>query len=299
MNQHECRFLDVNDVRIACQTGGPAEGAPVLIIMGLGGQMVEGPDALTTELHRRGFRSIRFDNRDAGRSTSFTDAGLPPPHPVIEQAISAGDPLPIPYTLMDMANDALGVLDALEVAQAHVAGGSMGGMIGTLLAAEHPHRVASFAAIISTSGNPALPAGPAFAELARLGQPGETEEEHLDYQLRLFRILRGSAFPGDEGALRERLRADIRRSYDPGASARQSAAIVPYADRRPYLRRITAPTVIVQGSEDPMFPQAHGADMAANVPNARLVVIPGLGHELPDGAVPAVVDAIEDNMQRR
>jgi pimeloyl-ACP methyl ester carboxylesterase len=299
MQQHECRFLDVNGVRIACQTGGPPEGAPVLVIMGLGGQMTDGPDALTSELHRRGFRSIRFDNRDAGRSTHLTEAGPPPAHHLIEEALSTGAPLPIPYTLMDMADDARGVLDALGIEQAHVAGGSMGGMIGTLLAAEHPERVASFAAIISTSGNPALPPGPAFAELARLGQPGVTEDEQLEYQWRLFEVLRGSAFAEDELTLRERLLSDRRRSSDPAGSARQSAAIMPYADRRPYLRRITAPTVIIQGGDDPMFPHAHGADMAANVRNARLVVIPGLGHELPDSAVPAVVDAIEDNIQRR
>lgn len=298
MNQHACDFFDVNDIRIACQLGGPEDGAPVLIIMGLGGQMVDGPDALSSELHRRGLRSIRFDNRDVGLSTHFTEAGLPPPHAVIEEALAKGEAPPIPYTLMDMARDALGLLDALGIERAHVVGGSMGGMIGTLLAAEYPDRVASFAAIISTSGNPALPPGPGFARWAALGSPGATEESQLDYRLRLARALRGSAFAEDETVRRARLLRDFRRAADTGGSARQSAAIVPYADRRPFLRRITAPTVVIQGEDDPLFPPAHGADMAANVPGARLVVIPGLGHELPDAAVPVVVDAIEANIRR-
>jgi pimeloyl-ACP methyl ester carboxylesterase len=298
MAHHESGFAEANGIRLAYQVDGAEQAEPVLIIMGLGGQMVDGPDALSSDLVKRGFRSIRFDNRDVGHSTHLKDKGMPPPHSAILEALSRGEPAPVAYTLNDMALDALHLMNALRVQSAHVIGGSMGGMVGTLLAADHPDRVRSFAAIISSSGNPAIPYGPGLAKLSEGASANDSDQQRFERKFRLFKALQGSGFRLDDAVLRQRIRADMLRSDDDAGVARQSAAGVPFSDRRSFLRRIRVPTVIIQGGEDPLFPVAHGEDMAANVPDSELLVVPGLGHELPDGAVPVVVDAIVKNIRR-
>jgi pimeloyl-ACP methyl ester carboxylesterase len=283
---------NANGIELAYESVGPTDAEAVLIIAGLGGYMSEEPDPLSEELARRGYRAIRFDNRDIGRSTKLEAAGPPPDYQTIVSAIAAGKPAPVAYTLEDMAKDAVGLLDALHIERAHIVGGSMGGMIAQLVAAEYPERTLSLTSIMSTSGNPELKLGPAVALLgASVGFQG-TEEEMLDRKVQLFKTLQGPAYPTEESVLRERIRRDMRRVGYPVGVARQSAATVPNSDRREKLHQITTPTMIVHGEADPIFGVEHAKDQAANIPGAQLRIIPGMGHDLPPAVVPTVVDAI-------
>lgn len=296
--EHHSGFADANGIRIAYKSDGPADGAPLLIVTGLGGQMSEHVDGFTQSLIDRGFRVIRFDNRDAGLTTHMTAAGAPPSLESIVAAMQAGQPTPLAYTIHDMANDTVALLDALGVEKVHLVGGSMGGMIGQIIAADHPDRVLSFTSIMSTSGNPELPYGPAMQQLGQTVGVGGTPDEILERRVALFRLLEGPAYRSDEGVLREQLRRSAERASDPLATARQGASVIPYADRRDRLARITAPTMIIHGSDDPLFPVSHAEDQAAHTPNAQLVIIPGMGHDLPDALGPRMAELIAQNAAR-
>lgn len=287
-----------NGISIAWQAVGPLDGEVVLIIAGLGGQMTAAPDPLSEGLAARGFRAIRFDNRDIGLSTHLDAAGPPPDHEAILSAVAAGEPPPVAYTLQDMAADAIGLLDALGVEKAHIVGGSMGGMIGQIVAADYPDRVLSFASIMSTTGNPEIPLGPAIGLLTSTVGADGTDEEILDRKVALFQALEGQAYRSDPKALREKLRLDLSRANDPLGVARQSAATVPDSDRRGKLTKITAPTVVIHGSDDPIFPPAHAEDQVAHIGGALLKIIQGMGHDLPAEVVPQVLDAVVANAAR-
>lgn len=242
--------VEANGIMIAYRIHGPPDREVVLMIPGVGGEMSAGPDRLVEEVVRRGYRVIVYDSRDSGQSTHFDAAGAPD-WAAIQEAVKAGRPAPIPYTLEDMARDAIGLLDALGVRAAHIVGGSLGGMVAQIIAAEYPERTRSLTSIMSTTGNPDLPAGSA-AQVAE----------------------------------------DLQRGPDADRIARQGAAAAFGGDRRARLKSIQAPTVVLHGAEDPLFPVEHGKDTAAAIPGAELRIIPGLGHSVPDAFVPVVVDAI-------
>lgn len=282
-----------NGITLEYDVMGSDNGESLLLIMGLGAQMTRWPDALCGQLVRHGFRVIRFDNRDVGLSTHLNHAGVPDIGAVL-QARASGAKSPAPYDLTDMAADAVGLLDALGVRRAHLAGASMGGMIAQLVAADYPDRVLSLTSIMSTTGNPALP--PATPEaMAVLNTPAphpSDEEAYVAHGLKNARVVGSPGYPFDEAAMRERILSDARRAYNPAGFMRQYAAAIANGDRREKLKRIKAPTVVLHGADDPLVPVSGGRDTAANIPDAELRVVPGMGHDLPPGLYDRVVDAV-------
>ena len=294
----------VNGLRLAYASHGPAEGPPVLLVAGTGMQLIDWPPELVAELVRRGYRVIAYDHRDMGRSSRMTSAGLPDTT-AIGAALRAGKPAPLAYGLRDMARDAVGLLDALGVARAHLVGVSMGGDIAQYVAIDHPERVASLTLIASDNGDPALPviAQPAaFAALPPPPPPGDTAA-YIEYETRVRRVLAGPRYAADSSTVRAQVRRDVERGYDPAALQRQQTAVLvdryePGQYRLNHLARITAPTVVLQGVDDPLQPAQAARDIAARVPGAELRMVPGMGHALSVPLVGVVADAITAAISR-
>lgn len=284
--------IAVNGIEIEYDEFGAQDAPAVLMIMGLGAQMVRWPMALVEALVERGYRVIRFDNRDVGLSTKFDRAGTP------NMALMAAShlmrrPIRAPYSLTDMAADAVGLLDALGIAGAHIMGASMGGMIAQLVAAHWPARTLSLTSIMSTTGNPALPGASLQAMGILLRRPRSDDPEAIvAHGVKASKIVAGR-FPEDEALMAGRYREEVLRNHHPSGFVRQMAAILADGDRRERLRTIAAPSVVVHGADDPLVPVAGGRDTAANIPGARLAEIPGMGHTLPPQVIPAVVEAFE------
>ena len=286
--------IRVGELSLEYERFGPADRAAVLLVMGLGAQMTRWPVELCETLVERGFQVIRFDNRDIGLSTKLDWLGVPDIGALLA-ARSAGQDGTPPYHLGDMAKDAIGLLDALGIGQAHIVGASMGGMIAQLIAADHADRTRSLTSIMSTTANPAVPQGKpeAIGALLTPAAPAGDEPAIAARGVRISRIIGSPAYPQAEATLRDSILADARRSYHPQGSARQLAAVLCAADRRPKLKTIRAPTVVLHGAEDPLVPVEGGQDTAANIPGAELRIVPGMGHDLPLALVATVADAIE------
>ncbi len=272
----------------------------VLLIMGLGAQMTRWRASLREKIAQRGFRVIWFDNRDVGLSTHF-DGAVAPEMAEIVAARRRGEKPDVPYTLHDMAADAAGLLDSLGIARAHIVGASMGGMIAQLVAAEHADHTLSLTSIMSNTGNPELPqATPeAMAVLTRRApSPLEDEAGFLDHSVASQKVTGSPAYPFDEADLRIQLLADAKRAYYPAGFTRQMAAITATGDRRALLKTVIAPTLVVHGAEDPLVPLPGGEDTALNIPGAELIVLPGVGHDLPTALDDMLADAIARNAQK-
>jgi pimeloyl-ACP methyl ester carboxylesterase len=283
--------LTANGIAIEYDERG--SGEPLLLIMGLGAQMTRWPEGFCDRLAGRGFRVIRFDNRDVGLSEKFDAAG-PADMAAALTAFVSGQAVPSAYTLDDMARDAVGVLDALGIDQAHIVGASMGGMIAQLVAADFPDRTLSLTSIMSTTGNRTLPPGTPEA-MAALSTPApnphEDFEAFLAHGVKMGHVT-GSPGHIDEAALRERIASDFNRAYTPAGFLRQYVGVLASPDRRPKLAGVKAPTVVIHGEVDPLVPLAGGKDTAENIPGAELLVIPGMGHDVPTVFWDAIVDAI-------
>ncbi|MDP1738828.1 MAG: alpha/beta hydrolase [Caulobacter sp.] len=289
-----------NGLTIEYDITGPADGETVLLIMGLGAQMTRWPQGFLDELAGRGLRVIRFDNRDVGLTSKIDDAG-PPDVAAILTALSEGRAPPVAYTLSDMAADAVALLDALDIDRAHIVGASLGGMVAQLVAADHPHRTLSLTSIMSTTGNRSLPppTAEAIAVLNNRGpDPREDLEGYLDHAAKGAAVVGSPGYPQDQDDLRRRLRSDVARSYHPVGFQRQYAAAMASPDRRPKLGTITAPTVVIHGAQDPLVPLAGGKDTAENIPGAELLVIEGMGHDVPPGLFAAIADGIHKAVER-
>ncbi len=283
-----------NGLTIEYDIHGRESGEPVLLIMGLGGQLTRWPEGFVAELVQRGCRVIRFDNRDVGLTSKMDAAGLPN-IPEILKALGEGRPPPVAYTLSDMANDAVGLLDALGIARAHIVGASLGGMVAQLVAAEHPGRTLSLTSIMSNTGNRALPppSPEAIAVLNDRGpDPNQDLEGYLAHAVKGQQVVGSPGFPTDLEALRARILGDFRRCWSPAGFARQYAAAMACPDRRPKLATIKAPTVVIHGADDPLVPLAGGKDTAENIPGAELIVIPGMGHDVPAALFGQLADGI-------
>ena len=282
--------IKANGITLEYDEFGNKSAPPVLLIMGLGGQMIWWAEPFCQQLASRGYRVIRFDNRDIGMSTKLDDA-CPDPGALLMQAFSGSKVTP-PYTLRDMAADAAGLLDALGLPSAHVVGASMGGMIAQRMAIHFPARVRSLTSIMSSTGNPGLPQGdPKVLALLTSARPA-TPAEAIDFGVNVWRALGGPGFPFDEAATRELVIVSGQRSSHVMGQPRQMLAIVTDGDRREALRDLNVPTLVIHGDADPLVPFAAGQDTADNVPGARLVAIQGMGHELPAGAWPRMIDEI-------
>jgi pimeloyl-ACP methyl ester carboxylesterase len=285
--------VTANGIRIECEAFGPRQGETILLIMGLGAQLTRWPLGLIDILTRRGYRVIRFDNRDVGLSHKLHSAG-PADIPMIMKAAAAGEKPPAAYTLLDMAADSVGVLEAHGVRRAHIVGASMGGMIAQLVASHYPERTLSLTSIMSTTGNPALPPAKPEAMAVLMTRPsGDDFEALIEHGVRAQTTIGSPLFPIDEAELRARTIADLQRSNYFDGFSRQIAAIVATGDRRDALKRIVAPTVVLHGSDDPLVPVEGGRDTAANIRGAELHIVPGMGHDLPPALYGKVADAIE------
>ena len=257
----------------------------VLLIMGLGMQLIAWPPGLVRELMNAGFRVVRFDNRDSGLSEKFDKLGMPN---LIWQGLKykLGLSIKPPYSVQDMALDALGVLDALKIDKAHIVGVSMGGMVAQRVALLAPNRSLSLTSIMSSSGARGLPASTPAVTRQMLSRPaGKGKQAAIDHSVKLFKAIGSPGFPMDDAFLRERVTVATERSFNPPGIARQMVAIVADSTRAAQLSKVAVPTLVLHGKADPLVPFACGEDTAKRVPGARLVGIDGMGHDLPPGVV--------------
>ncbi|TDD60943.1 alpha/beta hydrolase [Kribbella antibiotica] len=262
-------------LRLEYEIYGPKDGEAVLLIMGTGGQLTLWPLSLVELLVDKGLRVIRYDARDVGLSDRVEgDAG---------------------YALDDMAADAAGLLDALGIGAAHIVGGSMGGMVAQLIAINHPDHVRTLTSIMSSSGNPELP-GPSPELIQRLMAPAPDPQEDLDafldHQVANAQLTQSPDYPTDAQELRAQFASDFNRSYDPAGAVRHQTATFAATDRRTGLRAVAVPTLVIHGEADPLIPVAAGRDTAGTIPGARLLLIPGMGHDLAPQLLSQYADAI-------
>ena len=282
----------INGISITFEDKGPRDAPVILLVMGLGGQLTLWPDELVDALNAAGFRTIRYDNRDVGLSTRFDAAGVPNIKWMVVKSIF-GLPVRPAYTLADMAADGIALLDHLGVPRAHIVGVSMGGMIAQHVAARYPERTLSLTSVMSTSGNRRLPRADREAMRVLTSRPMSGDpEDMIAFSVRAARVVGSPGYPADEDRLQRRVRADFERGWYPQGVARQMAAIVADGDRRGMLKKIKAPTLVIHGENDPLVPIAGGRDTADNIAGARLLTIPGMGHDLPLALVDTLAEAI-------
>jgi pimeloyl-ACP methyl ester carboxylesterase len=287
------RGVGPSGIDIAYERFGDPAAPPLLLVMGLATQMLGWPEEFCSALADRGTSVIRFDNRDVGLSTHFHDA--PPPDLM---AALAGDFSSASYTLSDMAGDAVGLLDALEIDSAHLVGASMGGMIAQTIAIEHPDRVRSLTSIMSTTGDQAVGQATQAAIAALLAPPAANRQQAMDRAVSIFRVIGSPGFELDEVDLRQRAGLSYDRSDDPLGVGRQLLAIGASADRTPQLRSIGVPTLVIHGADDPLIDVSGGRATADAIPDAQLMMLDGMGHDLPRPLWPQMVEAIGNLVQR-
>jgi pimeloyl-ACP methyl ester carboxylesterase len=263
-------------IDIAYERFGDSGSPPVLLAMGLGTQMLGWPDGFCEALVGRGAHVIRFDNRDIGLSSHLTDA----PAPDVRAAL-LGDASSASYTLSDMAEDVVGLIDALELESAHLVGASMGGMIAQTVAVEHPRRVRSLTSIMSTTGDPSVGTATQRAIAALLSPPAASRAEAIERTVSIVRVIDSPGFDLDETELRWRTGIAYDRDHDPIGIARQLVAIAASADRTSALRSVSVPTLVLHGADDPLVNVSGGRATAGAIPGAELVVFDGMGHNLP------------------
>ena len=275
------QYVVANNIRLAYDEFGDINHPPLILIMGLGTQMIAWPDTFCQSIAEQGFRVIRFDNRDVGLSDKINvEYQISIPKLLIRQRL--GLSLKVPYTLHDMAEDTIGLLDALEIKAAHIVGASMGGMISQLLAANYPERCLSLTSIMSTTGNPALPAANWRVTKQLISRPQSVNEEAIvAHGLKTWRIIGSPDFPASDEDLRVKILRSFRRCSYPMGFRHQMAAIIKTGDRRDLLKKITAPTLVIHGKEDVLVPMQGGMDTAKNINGAQLKLIEGMGHDLP------------------
>ncbi len=291
VQHNESTIAKANDIEIVFDTFGDPSTSPILLIMGIGCQMIDWRDEFCEKLAARGYWVIRYDNRDVGLSTILDDAGVANMMQMII-ASTTGEPLEPPYTLKDMADDAVGLLDWLEIKKAHVVGVSMGGMIAQSMAIHHPTRLASLISIMSSTGEPDLPP-PTPEALAALTTPRPTEREgYVERSIEAWRILSDQRYPLDEDHIREHVGLKFDRGIHPAGVARHMAAIIASGGRREALKSVTTPTLVIHGDADPLIPIEAGKDTANTIPGAKLIVMEGMGHYLPRELWPQLIDAI-------
>lgn len=285
--------VDVNGIQIEYDTIGDPACPPLLLIMGLGGQLIHWDESFCRQLAAKGLYIIRFDNRDTGLSTRFEAAGLPDMAGLLDARLK-GETVATPYTLEDMAEDAAQLLEGLGIEKTHICGSSMGGMIAQTFAIRHPQRLLSLISIYSTTGNPDLPQPQPAAMEALLTPPPVERQAYLDFNVVTMGAIAGSGFTFDEQFIRDiSARAYDRAFYPPGVG-RQMMAVMAQPDRTSALAAVTAPTLVIHGTADPLVPAAHGQATADAIPGAQLMLVEGMGHDLPHlkGPWPQVIEAI-------
>ena len=283
----------VGEIELAYETFGDPGDPPVLLVMGLATQMIGWPDEFCAGLADRGLFVVRFDNRDIGLSTHLDDRGAPD-----LMAIFGGDRSGVPYPLAELADDTAGLLDVLGLDSAHVVGASMGGMVAQLVAIRHPARVRSLTSIMSTTGDPSvgMPAEAAMGVL--LAPPATDRESAIQRAVDTYRVIGSPGFEFDEQALRDRAALSYDRRYNPAGVARQLAAILTTPDRTADLAAVDVPTLVIHGEQDSLVDVSGGRATAAAIPGAELLVVDGMGHDLPRAIWPEVTDRIAALVER-
>jgi pimeloyl-ACP methyl ester carboxylesterase len=281
-----------NGVELEYETFGKEGDPPVVLVMGFSQQLIAWDTEFCTRLAARGFRVVRFDNRDVGLSTKIDG-----PRPNIP-AILGGDRSTVSYGIDDMADDTAGLVEWLGFERANVVGVSMGGMIAQTLAIRHPRVVKSLVSIMSTTGEASVGhAQPATLGLLMKRAPTE-REENIEHGVRIWHVLRSPGFTYDEGQGRTRIAAAFDRSFSPDGVARQFAAIASQADRTAALADVKVPATVIHGAEDSLIDRSGGEATARAIPGAKLIVVPGMGHDLPAAVWPLVIDAIVETASR-
>lgn len=280
-----------NGIRIEYDTFGDSSSPALLLIAGNGAQLIYWEVEFCELLAKAGLYVICFDNRDAGLSTKFDEAGVPDLMAAF-QAAMAGKPVESAYSLDDMADDAVGLLDALGIDKAHICGLSMGGMIAQVVAYWHPDRVLSLTSIMSNTGNPEAPQGKPEALAAVMVPPPDEREAYIAHNLQVWRQIWSPGFPFEDARARSFLERSYDRSYYPQGMARQNMAILASGDRRASLATIKAPTLVIHGADDPLIPLEAGEEAARLIPGASLLIIDGMGHDLPQGAWAKIAAAV-------
>jgi pimeloyl-ACP methyl ester carboxylesterase len=282
-----------NSIDIFYDEVGDTHAPAIILVMGLGTQMIAWPEAFCQMLADRGFRVIRFDNRDVGLSTKLTGA----PKVNIVSAIARAfmnRPVNAPYGLDDMADDLIGLMDAIGLDKAHIVGASMGGMIAQIVAAKYAERTRSLVSIMSSSGDPQLPsARPSAASMLTASRPPKNDREAtIRFGVAMFATIGSPGYPTPEPELRARIERAIDRSNYPAGFYRQFLAVLASGSRVQLLKTINMPTLVMHGEDDPLVPVEAGRDTARHIPNATLEIIPGWGHDLPTALIPKLVERI-------
>ena len=285
--------ISANGIALEVEDHGSPAGEPLVLIMGLGMQLVAWHPEFVATLVARGFRVIRFDNRDIGLSQRFDKFGVP--NLALDSIrFAVGMKVNAPYTVADMADDTAGLLDALGLRSAHICGASMGGMIAQQLAVRHPQRVKSLTLMMTSSGSRRLPGPSLKVRGALLSRPDDPTDLNsvIAHYVKLYRLIGSPDYPADDAYLNERLGLAVRRSYRPAGTARQMVAIAADGNRSALLAQIRQPTQIIHGKADPLVPVEAGHDLAAKIAGAEIDLIAGMGHDLPVPLWPRFVSGI-------
>src|SRR3989339_562329 len=274
--------VTANGIQIEYETFGNPSDRPLLLVIGLGGQLIWWDENLCQDLVSRGHYVIRYDNRDTGLSTKFDQAGKPDVMGTLGKILS-GDKSGVPYTIEEMADDGAGLLDAIGIPSAHICGMSMGGMIAQTIALRHPSRVLSLTSIYSQTGNPKLPQ-PKQEVLTAMFTPIPTERaDYIEYMFGFHKMVAGRAYPVDEEWIRRKMAASYDRCFCPHGVGRQGIAIMAQSNRTAALADIKAPALVIHGTDDPLVPVEGGKETSAAIPGSRLMLIEGMGHDIPHG----------------
>ena len=291
--------ISANGIALEVEDHGPANGEPLVLVMGLGMQLVAWHPDFVAMLVARGFRVIRFDNRDIGLSQRVAHLGVP--NLALDSLkFAVGMKVRAPYTVATMADDTAGLLDALGLSSAHICGASMGGMIAQQLAARHPRRVKSLTLIMTSSGARRLPGPTLKVRSALISRPKDARnvQSVIEHYVKLYKLIGSPGYPADDAYLNERLGQAVRRSYRPQGTARQMVAIAADGNRSPLLAALKVPTQIIHGRDDPLVPVDAAHDLAAKIAGAQIDVIGGMGHDLPEPLWPRFVAGIASAAQR-
>ncbi len=289
----EERLAPVNGIEIAYQEVGDPDAAPLMMVMGLGTQMLGWDEEFCGLLAERGFRVVRFDNRDIGHSTMLESAGVPS-----RLDLFVGRRENAAYLLSDMANDTIGLMDQLGIESAHVVGASMGGMIGQTLAIEHVERVRSLVSIMSTTGSRRVGTPTLKAFGALLAKAPSGRDEYIERIVKTFKVIGSPAYPMDEPRFRELAGRLYDRSHNPKGVLRQMHAIGASGDRTAALRKLQLPVTVIHGTRDPLVRPSGGRATARAIPGARLRIVEGMGHDLPRALWPTFIGEIADTASR-
>jgi pimeloyl-ACP methyl ester carboxylesterase len=283
--------IKANNLTIEFETFGEPDAKPLLLVMGLGAQMIAWDENFCQQLADAGHFVIRYDNRDVGLSTYFDDHGVPDFKELAVELMTKGS-VEVPYTLDDMAMDGISLLDELGIEQAHICGASLGGMIVQAMAINHGNRILSMTSIMSTTGNPDLPPAHPEAMEALTSERADDPQHAMNRAVEVSKIIGSTGFERDEERIRTKALESYDRAYYPDGVTRQMAAVMAHGDRRPGLNQLQLPCLVIHGDIDPLVPVTGAHDTHQNVPGAELMIIEGMGHDMPKGAWHQIVEGI-------